>query len=262
EISSTTLAKDDGGVEDGFSYGFVSPDHYGYFGTAFDLLTSEVLTGVSTIVVPFSGFSEANATFYCLIKAVDADGNIQEENVYKSDPLVAGDYFTDDLSLTTIELPTPVTLEPGKYVFAFGQDEVSGMVAFGLDYSRSDSNYWEKNTFEGVDWVNYELPFTLMIRPEFSDSMATNTVEEQLAETIPLKVFPQPFNESLHIKLDFPTAPTAHLQLFDATGKLWIDKTVDHHQLIREDVQDLPSGMYLLRLQSGPYLRTVKVMKQ
>ena len=100
-----------------------------------------------------------------------------------------------------------------------------------------------------------------MIRPHFGNSMSTNT-EDQLAQSTPLKIFPVPFQDALYIQLDYPVELTARLQVFDATGRLWADREVDHHQLIRQDVQYLPDGMYFLRISSGNYLRTVKVMKQ
>ena len=93
-----------------------------------------------------------------------------------------------------------------------------------------------------------------------SQAMVTST-EDDLSTKVSLKVFPNPSTNQLFIDLDYDREQTTHLQLFDVTGRRLIDKIVNHHQLIQEDISALSEGMYWLRLTSGAYQRTVKVVK-
>ena len=262
EVSENTLAKDDGIADSGFSFSFTpNPIDYGYFGTEYELLADEKITAVSTVVIPFEGFSVPDAQFNFIIKAIDASGNVQEGELYKSAPITASETFREDLSFYTYELTEPLDLGPGRYIFAFGQDSLGLMYSFGLDGNNADPKLWEYNPVESSEWILRQEPFTLMIRPHFGNFMTTST-EEQWIKDIPLQVFPNPTNDQLFIALDYEQERTTRLQLFDVTGKQRIDKVVNHHQLIQQDISGLAEGMYFLTLTSGPYQRSIKIIKQ
>lgn len=95
----------------------------------------------------------------------------------------------------------------------------------------------------------------------FPPAMITST-EEQWVTNIPLTVFPMPFKDQLNIILDYNEEPNATLQIIDMTGKQVIQSQVNHHQMISQDFSHLPNGIYNLKIQSGKYLRTVKIIKQ
>ena len=254
-VNETTLQKDDGSPEVGIGIAFNSPEHFGYLGTEYKLLTDDQLQAITLLMVP-----DTTASFKLLIKAVDEDGNIQEEDIFKSDPIPGSE--VPETFVYTYVFEEPLALEAGRYVFAAGEDERDGEFAYGYDSDRFDIGFWSYSPVDTTVWINEPVPLTMMLRPHFGDFMITSTEENLLAQSTPLKVFPVPFSESLFIQLEYPQESTARLQLFDVTGKQWSDNVVNQNQMIRQDFKGIPQGMYLLRISSGRYIRTIKVMKQ
>ncbi len=101
-----------------------------------------------------------------------------------------------------------------------------------------------------------------MLRPNFQAEMSTSTQEELLAKNTPLTVFPVPFKDELNILLEYMAETEVNIQIFDMAGKQWTDFTTSHQQLINQNLSELPNGLYLLRLKSSLYQRSVKVLKQ
>lgn len=263
EVSETTLAKDDGVGEFFFTINPEGSPKVGYYGTEFNLLTADKLTSFS--VQGVESVSDSTGVFDFLIKAVSEDGEIAEGEVYKAGPFSITDAYALDISTIIFELPETVSLPPGKYVFAVGIENPQAAIAFSYD-NKPDFDTWaffEDDT--GLfSWVNIDdgsFP-TLMLRPNFQAPMSTSTQTELLAQNTPLTVFPVPFKEELNILLDYAEESTVNIQIFDMAGKQWSNFTTSHHQLINQNLSDLPNGLYLLQLKSGSYQRSVKVLKQ
>jgi len=235
-VNETTLTKDDSSPESGVSINSISPDHYGYLGTEYKLINSDQVQAITLFVVP-----DTLSDFYILIKEVDENGNAKDGEVFKSAP-ISGLEATVPGFIYTYEFEEPLSLPPGRYIFAVGQDQpIPGILLFGFDTDRVDENLWVYSPLDTAVWQS-QVNGTLMFRLQLGDAMITSTEEESLAQSPPLTIFPVPFQDALYIQLDYPVEPTARLQLFDATGRLWADREVDHHQLIRQDVQYLPDG--------------------
>jgi len=253
-VNETTLNKDDGNPNSGISPNFISPEHYGYLGTEFNLLNDDQFSAITLFIVP-----DSTSEFHIIVKAVDENGNTKEGEVFKSAPILGSEVPSSNIY--TYVLEEPLDLVAGSYIFAVGQDRLDGLVVYGFDTDRTDDAFWVYSPVDTTAWEKFTNG-TLMFRPHFGNFMITNTEEELLAQITPLKVFPVPFQESVYIQLDYPVESTARLQLFDATGRQWVDRVVDHRQLIRQDVRQVPDGIYFLRISSGKYIRTVKVLKQ
>ena len=135
-------------------------------------------------------------------------------------------------------------------------------IAFSYD-NKSDFGTWVFFEDDFLTWTNLadgSFP-TLMLRPNFQAVMSTST-QQILAQNTPLTVFPVPFKEELNILLEYMEEAEVTIQIFDMAGKQWTNFTTSHQQLINQNLNDLPNGLYLLRLKSGLYERSVKVLKQ
>ena len=75
--------------------------------------------------------------------------------------------------------------------------------------------------------------------------------------------YPNPFNSSTTISYDLPEKSLITLQLFDLSGReisTLVNSTKDAGSYkISWDASDLPSGVYLCRMQAGEYKNTVKL---
>ncbi len=262
EVSETTLARDNGIATLAFVFDpEVFSSSFGYAGSEFKLLTEDKLTGISAVLDFVQ--SDSNSLFTFLIKSIDENGNVQEEDIYKSVPIVASEAFTEDFSHVLFPLPEPIVLPAGRYIFAVGQDSPQGKVAFDLT-DQTNTAAWRYGLDPNglpLPWTNFPSDPTLMIRPQFEALMSTNT-KEAFSETIPLTVYPIPFQEELNILLEYFEEAEVQLQIFDMSGKLWKNSIVNHHQVIHQNVSALPKGLYILRLTSGKYQKSLKVIKQ
>ena len=93
--------------------------------------------------------------------------------------------------------------------------------------------------------------------------------ELSLTNNIPVKyqfnpVFPNPFNPTTTISFSIPQSGIVSLNIYDITGKLV--KTLINEQLnigyhsIDWDGTNQSSGMYLVRMESGEYIETQKLL--
>lgn len=266
EVSPTILARDNGNVTLAYSLDPERSDFtYGYFGTEYELLVEDKLEALS-VVIDYN-LSDSASLFSFLIKEIDENGQVAEGNVYESAPLLASDFFTLDFSHVTYTLPEPITLSKGNYIFAVGQSEALGGIAFDLTSQTNFEAWWYSPVGFGgipIPWTKIDdgTSPTLMLRAYFEDPMSTSTQETLLAENTPLIVFPVPFKNELNILLEYAEETEVNIQIFDMAGKQWNNFTTNHHQLINQNLSELPNGLYLLRLKSGLYQRSVKVLKQ
>jgi len=265
EVSETTLSKDDGVGDLSFS---IIPDEeewtHGYLGTEYTLLVDDKLASFSIVVG--DGSSDSTGLYNFIIKAIGPDGEPEEGEAYKLEALPIVEAF-NNFSHVTIPLPEPIDLAAGRYIFAVGQDEPQARVNFGFD-NKPDPGFWMFSPvgFDGqpIPWTNVangSFP-TLMLRPNFVNAMSTSTAEEILVATTPLTVFPVPFKEELNILLEYTEEQEVTVQIFDLAGKEWSNFTTSHQQFINKNLSNLPNGLYLLKLKSGLYQRSVKVLKQ
>ena len=266
EVSNTTLARDNGKVTLAYT---LDPDRddftYGYFGTEYELLEEDNLTALSVVID--QGQSDSTAQFNFIIKAIDEEGNVVDENVYESDLLPANDFFTENFVHVTYTLPEPITLPKGKYIFAVGQSQPLGLIGFDLTEQTNFGAWWFSPVGFGgnpIPWTKFDdgSSPTLMLRAIFENLMPTSLSTDILTENTPLKIFPNPFEQELNILLDFKQESEVGVQVFDMAGKQWMQFIANHQEIIRKNMNVLPEGTYLVKLQNGQYQRLVKVVKQ
>jgi hypothetical protein len=92
--------------------------------------------------------------------------------------------------------------------------------------------------------------------------LRTVIVEENIDTPVKVTVFPNPASDYLNISFADPLDAEVNLVLFDSEGKLFknqvIEAATSEFQL---NFQDLPSGIYFLKLTKGKLSNVYKVVK-
>ena len=103
---------------------------------------------------------------------------------------------------------------------------------------------------------------TLILTHGFQQKLIITAVEEYIVDPVSVTVFPNPTSEIVNIEFDTPTDEEITLYLLDAQGKLVktdkIESATTNKQI---NMQDLPSGLYYLRLMQGKLVNVYKVVK-
>ena len=102
----------------------------------------------------------------------------------------------------------------------------------------------------------------IILTPGFHNTYIITTVEENIRNTIKITVYPNPASDILNIEFDTPVDGEISLYLLDPQGKLVktdkIEPDVKNKQI---NMQNLPSGIYYLRLTKGKLVNVYKVVK-
>jgi hypothetical protein len=102
----------------------------------------------------------------------------------------------------------------------------------------------------------------LILTHGFQSVLRTVIVEENIETPVTVKVFPNPASDYINISFAEPLDAKVNLFLLDAQGKLFktevIEPATTETQL---NFQDLPSGVYLLKLVKGKLSNVYKVIK-
>lgn len=257
ELSPTTMAKDDGSVDNGYGFGFGDPSWYGYYGSEFQLTQADTLTSITVLVAS----EEEDATFNLSLTSFNELGEPNAAPFFKTEPLAVSDAVE---LVYTYEFDEPIVV-PSRFILAAGQDSLQGIVSFGFDENIRNEGYWIVSPVAGggYPWSNPEqsLP-TLMIRPHFTAAQILTSTQDIQAPTWDVQVYPTIFNEHLIVKANHPNYQNLELQLFDSNGKLLINKQIRDQVELSKGLESLPSGMYMLRIVAEDIQHTTKLMKQ
>jgi hypothetical protein len=102
----------------------------------------------------------------------------------------------------------------------------------------------------------------LILTHGFQSVLRTVIVEENIETPVTVKVYPNPASDYINISFAEPLDTKVNLFLLDAQGKLFktevIEPATTETQL---NFQDLPSGVYLLKLVKGKLSNVYKVVK-
>ncbi len=106
------------------------------------------------------------------------------------------------------------------------------------------------------EWSNYGESF---------EPWMTVALTEPLPQIYALKsAYPNPFNPQTTIRYDLPQAGSVKLQVYDLLGKKVADLVgglvpAGSHQVVWQ-TRDLPSGLYVLRMQAGEFQAVQKLV--
>ena len=123
-------------------------------------------------------------------------------------------------------------------------------INIGFDASNDNSQY---NFFDvGYGWENSSMQGSLMIRPVLGGDY---DVQAEDPQNLRLRLFPNPSKDVINIG-DLDVETCREIMIFDMTGRLMKHFT---HELSL-DVNDLPTGLYMMRVVSDSKVYTEKFM--
>ena len=100
--------------------------------------------------------------------------------------------------------------------------------------------------------------FTATQQYYFKEKSATTSIEE-VNDQVQLKVYPNPFTDKIHVKLD--RVGDYKLMLFDVTGKILIEKPYLNTNHMVVDLEQLETGEYLLKVMNEEFVQTRMITK-
>jgi hypothetical protein len=102
----------------------------------------------------------------------------------------------------------------------------------------------------------------LVLTPGFQEMIMITKIEENLEVPVHLKLFPNPAGDILNIRFETIVEDEIELTIIDYKGVLVkrdvIESAVTEKQV---DLQDIPPGIYFLRLTKGRLVNIYKVVK-
>lgn len=106
------------------------------------------------------------------------------------------------------------------------------------------------------------LDGTLKIIHGFQQQVIVTTVEENIEAVVTVKVFPNPASDVLNIRFESPVEGGMEIILLDSNGRL-VKRDVIEDQMSEKqlNLQDVPGGVYYLRLNKGKLVNVYKVVK-
>ncbi len=103
---------------------------------------------------------------------------------------------------------------------------------------------------------------TLILTHGFQQQLIITAVEENLAVLVNLKVFPNPSSDFVNIQFDSPLDGEVNLYIIDSQGKIVKTDIVEPSMVDKQiNLQDVPAGIYYLRLTKGKLVNVYKVIK-
>ena len=103
---------------------------------------------------------------------------------------------------------------------------------------------------------------SLILTHGFQQKLIITAVEENLEDLVEVTIYPNPTSEMINIQ--FQTSPDKEIlvYLLDAGGKLVKTDRIDVAMMNKTiNMQDLPAGLYYLRLTKGKLVNVYKVVK-
>jgi len=103
---------------------------------------------------------------------------------------------------------------------------------------------------------------TLVLTHGFQQQLIITTVEEKLDVLVNIKVYPNPASDVANIQFEAAVDEQIVLTVLDSSGKL-VKRDLIEVGLTEKQVnmQDLPAGIYYLRLTKGKLVNVYKVVK-
>jgi hypothetical protein len=96
----------------------------------------------------------------------------------------------------------------------------------------------------------------------FQQQLIVTAVEENLEDVVKVTLYPNPASDVVNIKLESPLDGEVKLFLLDSRGKLIKTDFMEETAVEKEiNLQDLPAGLYLLKMTKGKLSNVYKVVK-
>lgn len=158
------------------------------------------------------------------------------------------------LILVTVALIIPVSaqsLEPTVIANAGGYDEASGV---SISWTLGETII---PTFQD----DPENP-TIILTHGFQQQLIVTTVEENLDILVNVVVYPNPASEVLNVRFEEPLDGEVDLILLTQDGRVVKNDIIEATTFEKQiNMQDIPAGIYFLRLIKGKLSNVYKVVR-
>lgn len=126
----------------------------------------------------------------------------------------------------------------------------------------SADHYTSPDNRTGYGIPNFRAAYDTLLRQQLADSAF---IREQLGGQ-EIKVFPNPFTNRISVYYRSTSRDAVHLQLIDATGRItknWTAAASGNYGYFtwQSGLEQLPRGIYFLRMVQGNQTRVIKLMK-
>jgi hypothetical protein len=103
---------------------------------------------------------------------------------------------------------------------------------------------------------------SIILTHGFQQKLIITAIEENLEELVKVTIFPNPASEQINIQFEASTDKEILLYLLDAQGKLVKTDKIEAATVEKSiNLQDIPAGVYFLRLVKGKLINVYKVVK-
>jgi hypothetical protein len=103
---------------------------------------------------------------------------------------------------------------------------------------------------------------SLILAHGFQSVLLTVTIEDNIEPQVTIKIYPNPSSENINIKFEEPVDDEVKIFLFNSRGQLVKTDVVEVAVIEKQmNLQDLPSGVYYLKLVKGKLSNVYKVVK-
>ncbi|MDB4727714.1 T9SS type A sorting domain-containing protein [Saprospiraceae bacterium] len=248
EISETTLAQDDGHEyfsENVSLFDTDSTSSYAAYASEFQLAVFDTLESITfSVLAQGDGFRVLVYDF--------SNPNTPGAAIFTSDSLS----FPDFVGEIHFELPTPLLLSPGKYLFALEKNEPLAYLAVGADSDYQSTKTWVKSPAINVfDWIQAHFIIGLneylnfMIRPNFRPDIISS-VKDLALELPKFSIHPNPTSDWLNIQLS-ETIQNGFLEITDMSGRTIILEQIEFAETLQKNINQLSAGTYFIRVWNG-----------
>jgi len=160
-------------------------------------------------------------------------------------------YFLIFIAVALILPVCAQTVEPMVIASAGGYDEATGV---SISWTLGETII---PTFQDDD----ENP-TIILTHGFQQQLIVTTVEENLEILVNVTIYPNPASEILNIRFEKPLDGEVDLVLLSQDGRLVKNDIIEATTFEKQiSMQDLPSGIYFLRLIKGKLSNVYKVVR-
>jgi hypothetical protein len=110
---------------------------------------------------------------------------------------------------------------------------------------------------------NFKAPDnSLILTHGFQYQVIIATIEENLETLVTVKVYPNPASDNVNIKFEEPLDDEVNVVLINSQGKLYKSVVIEATTLEKQiNLQDIPAGIYYLKLIKGKLSNVYKVVK-
>jgi hypothetical protein len=96
----------------------------------------------------------------------------------------------------------------------------------------------------------------------FQQQLIITAIEENLADVVKVTIYPNPASDVINIKLESPLDGEVKIYLIDSQGKMLKTDFMEETMLEKEiNLQDIPAGIYYLKMIKGKLSNVYKVVK-